>query len=135
MENLKLIDCFFEAYGSRNLDALKEIVGEDFIWSFPGRNPLSGIKRGISEVVDFFDAMGKIMGDSNITVEKLVMGANDDYVLECQHIKSNRQDGINLDHQWCVLWRFKEGKITEGRHFAADQYHADDFFNKIYHNK
>lgn len=135
MENLKLIDCFFEAYGSRNLEALKGVVGEDFIWSFPGRNPLSGIKRGISEVVGFFDAMGKIMGDSNITVEKLVMGANDDYVLECQHVKSNRQDGIDLDHQWCVLWRFKEGKITEGKHFAADQYHADHFFNQIYHNK
>ena len=41
---------------------------------------------------------------------------------------TNRDDGHNLDHQWCVRWVFKDGKIVEGRHFASDQYAVDEFF-------
>ena len=42
-----------------------------------------------------------------------------------------RTDGNNLDHQWCVLWTFANGKIVEGRHLAADQYAVDAFFNQV----
>jgi hypothetical protein len=40
------------------------------------------------------------------------VGANDKYVVECQHIWTNRDDGHNLDHLVCVLWKFENGKIV-----------------------
>jgi uncharacterized protein len=82
-------------------------------------------------VVAFFDAVGSIMGSSNVKVESLITGANDQYVVEGQHISTNREDGNNLDHQWCVLWKFENGKITEGRHLAADQRAVDEFFTEV----
>ncbi len=82
-------------------------------------------------MVAFFDTMGSIMGKSNVKVEKLITGANDAYVVECQHIWTHREDGNNLDHYWCVLWKFENGKIIEGRHFAADQYAVDEFFTRL----
>ena len=129
--NLAIIAQFFEAYGKRDFDHIRHVLDADAIWTFPGHHPLSGTKVGIDAVVAFFDAMGSIMGSSNVQAEKLVMGVNDDYVVECQHIWTNRADGINLDHQWCVLWKFANGKITEGRHFAADQHAVDEFFKKM----
>lgn len=129
--NLDRIDQFFAAYGSRDMAALREVVAEGFSWHFPGRNPLSGTRHGLDEVVTFFDAMGGLMGNSNSHVDRLIQAANDDYVVEVQHITTHRPDGHNLDHQWCVVWRFEDGKIAEGRHLASDQYAADDFFNLV----
>jgi len=128
--NVELIHQFFEAYGRRDLDRLRQILSADVNWVFPGRSPLSGVKRGVDEVVRFFDEMGAVMGRSNVKAEALVSGVSDGYVVEAQHVWTNRGDGIELNTHWCVLWMFKDGKISEGRHLAADQYAADEFFHE-----
>jgi ketosteroid isomerase-like protein len=129
--NIEIITGFFAAYIERDMSAVKEVLDENIIWTFPGHHPLSGTRKGINEVIAFFDTMGGIMSESNVKSEKLVMGANDDYVVECQHIWTERDDDNNLDHLWCVLWKFRNGKIIEGRHFAADQFAVDNFFSKL----
>jgi len=129
--NLVLIERFFDAYGRKDFQKLKEVASENMTWSFPGHNPLSGKKTNLEQVVAFFDAMGIIMKQSDVQMEQLVIGQNDEYVLECQHIRTNRHDGLLLDHQWCVLWRFSNGKLISGKHFSEDQHIADDFFSKI----
>ena len=126
--DLELIDRFFAAYGERDLAALRDVLAEHATWTFPGHHPLSGTKLGIDTIIAFFDAVGTIMGRSNPQVEKLVMGVNEQYVVECQHIRTSRTDGPNLDQQLCVLWSFADGKIVSGRHLAADQDALDAFF-------
>jgi uncharacterized protein len=130
--NLNIIDKFFEAYSKHDLKGLREVLSENIKWVFPGHNPLSGTKVGIEEVISFFDKIGEIMGKSDIEVEKLIMGANENYVLECQRIRTNREDGINFNQDMCVLWVFKDGKIVEGKHFASEQFEADIFYNKVF---
>jgi len=110
--------------------ALRAVLADDAVWVFPGRNRFSDTHRGPEAIAAFFDAMGGVMGQSKVNAEILFRGANDDYVLESQHVWTNRDDGPNLDHQWVVRWAFKEGRIVEGRHFAADQYAVDEFFGK-----
>lgn len=128
--NLDTISKFFDAYGKRDMEAIKQVLDENAIWIFPGNNPLSGTKRGVKAIVEFFDRMGDFMGKSKVQAETMVTGVNDDHAVECQHVWTNREDGNNLDHHWCVLWSFKNGKIVEGKHFAGDQYKADAFFNE-----
>jgi ketosteroid isomerase-like protein len=129
--NFDLIDQFFAAYGSRDIAALRQVLAEEAAWVFPGRNRFSGTQRGPEAVVAFFDAMGAVMGQSQVKAETLFRGASDDYVLESQHVWTARADGHNLDHQWVVRWQFADGKVVEGRHFAADQYAVDAFFNEV----
>jgi ketosteroid isomerase-like protein len=128
--NLDIMNDFYDAYVERDMSAVKLVLDENIKWFYPGHHLLSGIKKGINEVISFFDTMGGIMAESNLKFEKLITGANDDYVVECQHVWTNREDGVNLDHYWCVLWKFKGGKIIEGRHFASDQYAVDNFFSE-----
>ncbi len=125
--NLDIINKFFEAYGKHDPSALRGVLAENVKWTFPGRHPFSGVRAGIDQVVAFFDTMGNIMGKSNVKAEKLMTGANDNYVVECQHLWTDREDGNNLDHHWCVLWKIENRRITEGKHFAADQHEADRF--------
>lgn len=129
--NQELIERFFQAYSQRDLEAIRKVMDEKVRWTFPGRNPLSGVKSGVEEVVAFFDRMGMIMGASKVSNETLVAGASDNYILECQHISTRREDGVNIDQRMCVLWRFEDGKIVAGRHFAADERALDGFFNRV----
>lgn len=129
--NQEIINKFFEAYSKRDMDAIRQVMAEDATWTALGQHPLAGVKNGINEIIAFFDAMGGIMGKSNVKVEKLVIGANDNYLIECQHVWTNRDDGVNLDHHVCILWTFKNGKILSGMHFFADPQAADRFFSTI----
>jgi ketosteroid isomerase-like protein len=129
--NFDLIDQFFAAYGRRDMAALRQVLTEDATWTFPGRNPFSGTRRGLDEIVAFFDALGSVMGRSNVQGETLLRSANEGYVAEVQHIRTARVSGLNLDHEWCVLWTFRDGKIAAGRHLAADQYAVDEFFGEM----
>lgn len=129
--NLELINRFFAAYSNHDQAALRAVLSEDAIWTFPGHHPLSGSKVGINAIIAFFDAVGTVMGSSNPQVEKLVMGVNEQYVVECQHIRTNRTDGPNLDQQLCVLWHFADGKIVSGQHLAADPDGLDAFYIEI----
>src|SRR5689334_19601614 len=97
--NLDLIDRFFAAYGNPDRAALRDVLAEDATWTFPGHHPLSGTQVGIDAIVAFFDAMESLMGSSQPTIEKLVLGVNEQYVAECQHVRTHRADGPNLDQQ------------------------------------
>lgn len=132
MDNNQLIvDRFFAAYSQHNFTALREVMEEDVIWIFLGQHPLAGVKNGIEEVVAFFDNMSAIMSASSVQADKLVSGSNGDFLIECQHIVTHRDDGHNLDHHVCVLWTFRNGKIKEGRHFFGDAHNADLFFSSV----
>ncbi|MDB5105956.1 MAG: hypothetical protein JWP91_3645 [Fibrobacteres bacterium] len=130
-EKQKIVDRFFEAYGKRDFPALKQVVSENVTWYFLGRHPYAGIKKGIEEVVSFFDTMGRIMSKSRPTVVKPIVSENDEYLIECVHTRTNRPDGPNIDHQACILWKFKDGRIVEGRHFFADPQAADRYFTAV----
>jgi uncharacterized protein len=130
-KNIDLINQFFAAYISKNREGINQVMSEQVKWHFLGTHPLAGVKKGITEVIHFFDTMATIMVQSNVISEKLIISSNAHYVVESQHIKTFREDGINIDHQVCVLWKFDQDKIIEGRHFFADPAAVNDFFAKV----
>jgi ketosteroid isomerase-like protein len=129
--NQQIVDRYFAAYAKHDFNAIRDVMDENVTWYFPGQHPLAGIKKGISEVVSFFDKVGKIMMDSKPAIEKLIVAENDDRLVECIHSRTNRDDEHNLDHMACVLWTFKNGKIVEGRHFFSDQQAINKYFESL----
>ena len=129
--NQDIINKFFEAYIKRDINEIKLVMADNVTWTFLGRHKLAGVKTGIDQVVAFFDTMGGIMSKSKPVVGKLVIGSNDNYVIECQHIRTNREDEINIDHHVSLLWTFENGKIISGRHFFADPRSVETFFDEV----
>ncbi len=129
--NLDLIDQFFAAYGRRDVAALHRVLADNARWISLGQHPYAGVKEGFDAVIAFFDQMGSLMGRSNNHVEKLIVSANDRFVIECQRVWTAREDGHNLDHLVCVLWTFENNQIVEGRHFYSDPQASDAFFNYL----
>ena len=131
MANQDIINGFFDFYMKRDLESIKQVMVEDVVWYFNGQHKLAGTKNGVSEVINFFDTMGAIMSKSKPTVQKLIVAEKDNYFIECQHIKTNRDDGNNIDHYVTVLWIVENGKIKSGRHFFADPQAVDNYFNTV----
>ncbi|HEX9060729.1 MAG TPA: nuclear transport factor 2 family protein [Clostridia bacterium] len=127
-ENLETINKFFEAYSRHDQEGIKKVLDENAKWIFPGRNPFSGTKEGVEEIIAFFDKMGEFIGRFKAKSQSLITGVNENYIVEGQYIYLNGENGAELEHHWCVLWKFEGGKITEGKHFAEDQYKVDEFF-------
>jgi ketosteroid isomerase-like protein len=129
--HLELIDTFFAAYGSRDEARLHQVLAEGATWHVPGHHPLAGTLVGRASIIAFFDQMGSVIGSSEPTIARLVTGASDTHVIECQHIRTNRPGTPNLDQQICVLWGFENGQIISGRHLIADQAGFDAFFTHV----
>src|SRR5689334_12567931 len=119
MANLEIINRFFDCYSKRDIKGIREVVSCNVVWYFLGKHKLAGVKNGVDELIRFFDAMGAIMSQSRPTIEKLIVAEKDNYLVESQHIRTNRDDGINIDHHVSVLWTIENGKIVSGRHFFA----------------
>lgn len=126
--NLELIHSFFEAYANDNRDGIKKVLSEHIKWHIPGRHPLSGTKNGIEEVLLFFQKLTK----ANFKAEPLIMGVNDQYVIDCHRNWSNIKKGENLNAMSCLLWKIEDNKITEVHNFPENQYVVDLFFSTHY---
>lgn len=131
MKNQQIIDRFFEAFMKHDMDGVRKVMHEDVVWTFNGQHPLAGEKKGIEDLVWFFGQMNAIMQESKPTVDKIIVASEGNYTIECQHIRTNRADGNNIDHHACVLWTFKDGKIISGRHFFADPQAVDRYFTAV----
>ena len=129
--NQQVVERFFSAYSKHDVNKIREVMDDSVTWYFPGDHPLAGTKKGIDEVLSFFDAAGAIMMKSNVKVDKLIEEENDRYFIECQHITTNRTDGNNIDHYASVLWTIENGKIIEGRHFFNNQEAVNKYFSAV----
>jgi len=124
--NLNLINTFFRAYGNSDMEAIRQILAPDIEWVIPGRHPLSGIKVGVDEVLNYF----KQLNAFSFQARPIVMGVNDNYVIDCHINWSNQEGGENIERMSCLLWKFADGKISRVYNFPEDQHAIDAFFNK-----
>lgn len=123
--NLEVINRFFEAHSQRNMDDLKQVLAENARWISYGQPSHSGVSNGFDEVVAFLDMMEGLIRRTNSRVEKIIESTDDNYVIECWRLWTDAEDGEKLDQLVCVLWKFENSKIVEGRHFFADPTAAD----------
>jgi ketosteroid isomerase-like protein len=126
-EKQVIIRRFFEAYARHDMQAIGEVMDKDVTWFFLGNHPLAGVKKGLDEVIAFYDRMGKLMSISKPEITKLIMEENENYVIEVSHIKTNLKEENNPEYDVAVLWTIKNGKITEGKHFFADPVAFDKY--------
>lgn len=126
MSNLSKIQDFFSAYAAKDVTAVRGVMSEDIIWRIPGHHPLAGEKRGIDEVLAFFDQLAK----AGFQAQPIVVVEQRDYVVD--HHRGWSTVGSGIDLTWCLVFRFDSGKIKEVTNFCEDQHKADIFFYEVY---
>lgn len=124
--NVEIIQAFFTAYQAQDQAAIAHLMSPDIRWHIPGRHPLSGTKTGITAVLDYLAQLGK----AAFQARPLVMGANDQYVIDC-HLNWS-QAGPTLEALSCLLWKVEQQQIVEVYNFPQDQHQVDTFFTMVY---
>lgn len=122
-KNLELIQSFFIAYNQKDMEALGNILDSEITWNIPGEHPLSGLKRGVEEVLDYF----KELEYYQFQAANLVLGANESFVVDC-HQNWTDFNGKRFEVKSCLLWEIQGGKIKVVHNFPGDQKVVNDFF-------
>ena len=126
--NLALIHRFFEAYAQNDLEGIRAVLAPDIKWIIPGKHPLSGTKTGVDAVLEYFTQLS----GAQFQASSIVMGVNDNYVIDCHRNWSNLPGEHNLDNKSCLLWRVENGRIAEVQNFPENQHVVDAFFGAVY---
>ncbi len=107
---------------------MKQILADDVRWVIPGNHPLSGVKNGVNEVLDYLAQLGK----AAFQAEPIVLGVNESFVIDCHRNWTNLPAKPNFEGMSCLLWRIEKGKIAEVYNFPQDQHKVDSFFQEVY---
>ena len=126
--NTDLVHRFFAAYATNDLPTIEAILAPTIQWHIPGHHPLSGIKTGVDEVLAYLKQLGK----ANFQARPMVMGVNEQYVIDCHQNWSLLKGVENLSAMSCLLWKVEEGQIVEVHNFPQDQHQVDAFFTALY---
>ncbi|MGY6650884.1 nuclear transport factor 2 family protein [Amycolatopsis sp. TRM77291] len=124
--NVALIRRYYEAYGSGDLNALKQFFTPDIRWTIPGHHPLAGTKTGADEVIAFFGELAR----AGFRADVLYLAADGDWVVDLHRGWSTAPAG--LDITWVLAYRIQGKRIAEAINFASDQHAADAFFWRRY---
>ena len=124
--NVKLIESFFTAYSKADFEGIQKVMDKNVEWHIPGNHPYSGIKKGIKELMEYFEKLN----DFGFKAEQIVMGVNDNYVIDCHRNWSTSETHGSLNALSCLLWKIEGNKIVEVINFPQEQSLVDDFFQK-----
>jgi ketosteroid isomerase-like protein len=118
----------YEAFSKGDIETLQnEIFTDDIVWHVPGRNPLSGDYKGISEVLGYFGQLGELSGATlQVTLEDVL--ANDERTVGLHHA-AGTLEGKTLDAYEVLVFRFRGDKVSEAQGYTGDQYAIDQFWS------
>jgi ketosteroid isomerase-like protein len=128
-KNIAIIDSYFKAIQTGDLQTLGALVSEDIIWHQPGSNKLSGTHQGASAV---FGTIGGMMEESAGTFKidsvQSIM-ANGSRVAAVLTF-SGQRDGSEMSMLGVDIFTIEGGKITESWLYSADQPAEDAFWGQ-----
>ncbi len=119
--NEQVVRDYLRAFSGRDLDRVAEFIADDIVIHFPGRNPISGEKRGKEDVLSFFRGMMQRAGVGGEPPDVHDVLANDEHVVV---LATRKIAGI--DASVAVVYHFSGGKITEVWWHERDQYAVDE---------
>ena len=126
-ENLKVVQSYYAAYNKEDLEGIRQVMSEDVEWYIPGQHPLSGTKRGIPEILDFF----KKLQLAGFKAQVMILAANGNYVIDAHRGWSNTGKG-DIDLNWVLIYQIEKGKIKRVQNFSGDLYASDEFFSRMF---
>ena len=124
------MDGLFEilaAFNRGDLAALGESVAPDVVYRIPGRATVSGEFHGIDEVIGAFQRLRKESGDTISVAPERVLSDGDTVMFTAR--VTAEHGGRSLDVLNAYAFRFRDGKLADGRLFPSDLHAIEMFFS------
>ncbi|HEV8513528.1 MAG TPA: nuclear transport factor 2 family protein [Cyclobacteriaceae bacterium] len=123
-----LIKEFFDAYRAHNREKVSSMMHPDIMWTQPGNNRLSGVKKSREEV----KAMGKLMAELSAKTIELadikILNATGNSVACLLRWKAVQPTGNVLDVENIDVYTIENGLIVNVKIYSADLVQEDKFW-------
>jgi ketosteroid isomerase-like protein len=115
------------AFNANDLGAVEALVAPDLVYTIPGSSPIACHTRGVVAHLSMLKQARERSGGT-LRLEPRAVAADGDYLVVWGRITAERA-GRRLDSDHCVMYRFADGKIVEGRTVPVDLYAFDEFWS------
>ncbi len=125
--NLALVRRFCEARANKDQEAIMGCLAEDVVWRYPGRNALSREYRGKEDVAGFFRGLReRTGGDFSSETERIMV---DETAALVHELPRGTRKGKTLEWRTVLMFRLRDGKISEVDVFQNMQHELDEWWN------
>jgi uncharacterized protein len=125
--NEELVRRGYDAFSQGDMDTFRELFAPDIIWHPSTQGPLSGDKRGVDEVLQFF-GQTMALADGNFRVEVHDVVGGDDHVVGL-HTARGARAGRTMEDRGILVFHVRDGKVTEVWQYLEDQSAVDRFWS------
>ena len=115
------------AFNANDLGAVQALLDADLVYTIPGQSPIACHTRGVAAHLQMLKQARERSGGT-LHLEPRAVAADGEYLIVWGRITAERE-GKRLDSDHCVMYRFSNGKIVEGRTVPVDQYAFDAFWS------
>jgi len=113
----------YAALSSGDQDQIEQYWHEDMTWLVPGDNPISGLKKGRGEFLEFMATVGELSGNSfNMDFTAVFTGGDPavlggDTSVDLSHNTGHRagDESRHLEIDVAHVLKWSEGRVVEGR--------------------
>jgi len=126
--NAKLIRNLFTAFRDQDVAAIQNVISNDTVWHFPGRDgQLAGAHQGHEGIFKFLAGVSELTGGTfGLEIEDVL--ANDSCAVAFFRGHGKR-DGKELDNPTCLKIHLENGKATQIWEFVWNLYEVDAFWS------
>jgi ketosteroid isomerase-like protein len=109
----EIVQQWFDLITKGDAQAAFRLFTDDVVYHLKGTTPVSGVYRGLREIVeDFFTPWRKqIVGEIGLTLDELV--GDGERVVALARGKAKTIYGLPYDNDYAFVFRLRDGKISE----------------------
>lgn len=124
--NIVIYRRMIAAFNNNDLRVVQEVVAPDLEYTVPGRSVLAGVTLGVKAHLAM---LKRARDESNGTLrlQPEAIAVDGDHLFVWGTISATR-GARRLESKHCVVYRFNDGKIVEGRTVPTDLYAFDAFW-------
>jgi uncharacterized protein len=126
--NAEIVRRGYQAFNAGDMKTLTELFDENASWHTPGRSSLAGDRKGRAAVFAQFGRYASETGGTFKATLQHVLKSDGDRVIGV-HRNSAKRNGKQLDVYCCIVFEFKNGRVTDGREYIYDLYAWDAFWS------
>ena len=126
-KNFEVVQKYFEALKTGDMNMLSNTLSEDIVWHQPGQGKLSGVYRGKQQVFALFGKFIEISNGSFKIDSVNSMMSNGALVTTTLHFSASNNSG-SISMSGVDLMQIKNGKIAEVWLFSENQQVEDNFW-------
>jgi ketosteroid isomerase-like protein len=126
-ENAAIMRRAYAAFNSGDINTLIELFDESAVWHLPGRSRFADDYQGREATLAYFGQLAQETGGTFQAELQHLLADDEDRVIGMQRSRAERS-GRRLDVGNCIVFRLKDGRVTDGREYFHDLYAWDEFW-------